>query len=103
MQLLGSHNYFVYILTNKNKSVLYVGVTNDLRTRLYEHELSIIENKRNFTARYNCMYLLYWERYEYVEHAIEREKEIKGWRREKKENLISNFNPEWNFLNDTID
>jgi len=49
------------------------------------------------------MYLLYWERYEYVEHAIEREKEIKGWRREKKENLISNFNPEWNFLNDTID
>jgi putative endonuclease len=53
MKPLGSHNYFVYIITNKNKTVLYTGITNDLRTRLYEHEQSIKEHKSNFTARCN--------------------------------------------------
>ena len=102
LKTFGTHNYFVYILTNKSKTVLYTEVTNDIENRLLEHEESIKENKQNFTARYKCKYLLYWERHQNVKDAIEREKEIKGWRREKKENLINELNPNWNFLNDEI-
>jgi putative endonuclease len=89
--------YFVYILTNKNKTVLYVGVTNDLVRRLEEH----INHKNQinaFTYKYNCCYLLYYEEHNDINQAIAREKVIKGWTRFKKENLISELNPEWNFL-----
>lgn len=101
---LGTHNYFVYIVTNKNKSVLYTGVTNDLRRRLYEHEFDVdlAEENQHFTHKYKTHYLLYWERFEMVEQAIAREKQIKGWRRSKKEKLILDFNPDWRFLNDEI-
>ncbi|MFN8348538.1 MAG: GIY-YIG nuclease family protein [Spirosomataceae bacterium] len=92
------HNYYVYILTNFTKTVLYVGVTNDLLRRLSEHQLGVSA----FTARYNCFYLVYWEHQQYVNNAIEREKQIKGWRRSKKEALINEFNPEWKFLNEEI-
>nr|WP_316829901.1 GIY-YIG nuclease family protein [Pedobacter aquatilis] len=95
------HNYFVYILTNKNKTVLYTGVTNDLEIRLKQH----IENKDNktaFTYKYNCYYLVFFERHQFIEHAIEREKEIKGWKRQKKNDLIAIENPDWRFLNDEI-
>lgn len=95
-----SHNYFVYILTNYNKSVLYTGVTNDLKRRLFEHKEN--NNPKSFTSKYKCYYLLYWERFQFIEHAIEREKEIKGWKRLKKENLIKELNPNLNFLNDEI-
>jgi putative endonuclease len=95
-----NHNYFIYILTNYNKSVLYTGVTNDLKRRLYEYKEN--KNSNSFTKRYNCYYLLDWERFQYIEHAIEREKEIKGWKRFKKENLIKELNPNFKFLNDTI-
>ncbi len=104
MKTLGTHNYFVYITTNKNKTVLYTGVTNDLNTRLaqhYENSLSFPSN--GFAAKYNAVYLIYWERFAFIEHAIEREKEIKGWRRSKKEALIAAMNPEWKFLNDEIE
>ncbi|WP_028667333.1 GIY-YIG nuclease family protein [Runella zeae] len=92
------HSYYVYILTNYSKTVLYVGVTNNLVRRLDEHKQGL----SGFTAKYNCFYLLYWEHHKYVYNAIEREKEIKGWRRSKKETLINEFNPEWKFLNDEI-
>ena len=91
------HNYQVYILTNKNKTVLYTGVTNDLQGRLYQHATGEIDG---FTKKYNCHYLLHYEWFTHIEEAIDREKEIKGWRRYKKENLISSTNPEWKFLNE---
>ena len=99
MKPLGSHNYFDYILTNKTKTVLYTGITNNLERRLWEHTQP--ETNR-FTSKYNCRYLLYWERFQYVEAAIAREKQIKGWTRTKKEQLIFEFNPKWNFLNDEV-
>ena len=68
------HNYYVYIITNKNKTVLYTGVTNDLKRRLNEHENGV---SPGFTKRYNCQYIIYYEHFTYIEHAIEREKEIK--------------------------
>ncbi|WP_417368825.1 GIY-YIG nuclease family protein [Flavobacterium beibuense] len=98
---LGTHNYYIYILTNKNKTVLYVGFTNNLKERLYYHENPEAHSK-SFTSKYKCCYLIYWEHYDDVDIAITREKEIKAWRREKKEKLIAQFNPEWNFLNNQI-
>jgi putative endonuclease len=103
MKPIGYHNYFVYIITNKNKTVLYIGVTNDLKRRLYEHEQNIANHQKSFASRYNCMFLLYWEHFEFIEHAIAREKELKGWRREKKVALINGFNEEWRFLNDSVE
>ena len=101
MKPIGTHNYFIYILTNKHKTVLYTGVTNDLRRRLWEHKKRI--NKTSFTSKYNCFYLIFWERYQYIQDAIDREKQIKGWKREKKIKLIESFNPEWNFLNNDFE
>ncbi len=96
-------NYFTYILTNKNKTVLYTGVTNNLKRRLYEHQEDAKGAKDTFAGKYNCSYLVYYERFQLIEHAIKREKEIKGWNRSKKEKLILDFNPEWRFLNDDVD
>jgi putative endonuclease len=94
------HNYFVYILTNYNKSVLYVGVTNDLEIRIAQH---IAGNSINsFTQKYKCFYLVYYERHQYVNDAIDREKEIKGWSRAKKNALIEIENKYWRFLNEEI-
>ena len=95
------HNYFVYILTNKAKTVLYTGLTNDLVIRLIQHK----EGGQNsaFTKRYNCHYLIYFERFQYVDHANEREKEIKGWTRAKKNALIALENKDWRFLNEEVD
>jgi putative endonuclease len=103
MKTIGTHNYHVYILTNLKKTVLYTGVTNDLGRRLFEHSEDSLALKKHFTGKYNCIHLIYYERYDQVVHAIEREKEIKGWSREKKEKLISDFNPEWGFLNHHFD
>ncbi|TRO63948.1 GIY-YIG nuclease family protein [Christiangramia sabulilitoris] len=101
MKTLGTHNYYVYILTNKNKTVLYTGVTNDLNTRLYQHQNP--ENlTKAFTAKYRCFYLIYFEIFQEIESAIKWEKTIKGWSRQKKDELITNFNSEWRFLNNEI-
>ena len=90
--------YFVYILTNANKTVLYTGVTNDLERRLAEHEEGeSLESA--FTKKYGVKYLIYYERFQRIIDAIAREKEIKGWRREKKVKLIELENPYWKFLN----
>ncbi|WP_421763695.1 GIY-YIG nuclease family protein [Ekhidna sp.] len=98
-----NHNYFVYITTNKSKKVLYTGMTNDLRARLGQHLEDAMNKKKTFAGKYNCHFLVYWERHQYVNHAIEREKEIKGWKRFKKEDLINSINPDWRFLNDEVD
>lgn len=95
------HNYYVYILTNKHKNVLYVGVTNNIMKRLYEH--TVEKSKKNsFTVKYNCEYLVYYEHQISIEQAIARETEIKKRRREKKDKLINSVNPEWNFLNEEV-
>ena len=83
---------YVYILSNKTGDVLYVGVTSDLLRRLYEHRNHLIEG---FTDKYNVTKVLYYEGYDLVEDAIHREKQIKGWRREKKLALIKSTNPEF--------
>ncbi|GAB5522497.1 MAG: GIY-YIG nuclease family protein [Roseivirga sp.] len=99
--MMGVPVYHVYIITNKTKSVLYTGRTDDLPQRIIEHWLER-GKPRTFAGRYHCYYLLYFEDTRYVLNAIEREKEIKGWRRSKKEELITEFNPEWKFLNEEI-
>ena len=96
---VASKKFYVYILTNKHKNVLYVGITSDLPDRLFKH---ITGKTKGFAYKYNCFYLVYNEEHQYIDQAIKREKQIKGWRREKKDNLITKFNPEWKFLNDDI-
>ena len=93
--------YYVYILTNKIKTVLYTGMTNNLEQRIIEHYIDRIE-KKTFTGKYNCYFLIFYKSFKYVNDAIAREKEIKGWLRVKKVNLITNFNPGWKFLNEEL-
>ena len=88
--------YYVYILTNKNKSVFYVGFTNNIYRRLKEHENGFL---KGFTQKYNCHYLVYYEKHDSNSTAIAREKQIKKFSRKKKVALINSFNPEWKFLN----
>jgi putative endonuclease len=85
-----------YILTNWNKTVLYVGMTNNLERRLVEHWAG---KAGAFTTRYNVFYLVWWESTKYVLNAIESEKAIKRLTREQKNALITDFNPQWKFLN----
>ena len=92
--------YYVYILSNWDDSVLYIGVTNDLTRRLYEHRSHLADG---FTARYNVHKLVYFEYTNDVQSAIEREKQLKGWRRDKKNALISKSNPTWDDLSKSWD
>jgi putative endonuclease len=87
-----NHNYYVYILTNSAKTVLYIGVTNDICVRLHQHIDNAGINK-TFTGKYYCHYLVHYEHFMHIEEAIAREKEIKKWRREKKTVLIESTNP----------
>ena len=91
-----NHNYFIYITTSPIKTVLYIGLTNDLYTRMTQH----FDNQgkpNSFAGKYYCYNLVYWERHVNIEHAIEREKELKKWRRQKKVDLINSINPQWKF------
>ncbi|UPS91691.1 GIY-YIG nuclease family protein [Bizionia sp. M204] len=101
MKTKGTHNYYVYILTNKIKTVLYTGVTNNLETRIYQHRNPLPFSKA-FTTKYKCFYLVYYEQYNDNETAIKREKQIKGLSRTKKDGMITLFNPTWKFLNNNI-
>ena len=87
--------YYVYILTNKSNNVLYIGVTNDINRRVYEHKSMLIEG---FTKKYNLDKLVYLEETDSIESAILREKQLKKWRREKKITLIESLNPQWEEL-----
>ncbi len=95
------HNYIVYILTNPSKTVLYIGMTNDLPNRLVEHYLSK-GNAKTFAGKYYCYNLVHFESFSFVEDAIAREKEIKKWSRSKKEVLINTYNKGWKALNASI-
>lgn len=95
----GLHTYYIYIITNKNRSAYYIGVTNNLRLRLQQHKENIQSGTKTFASRYNIEFLVYYETFTWIQEAIAREKELKKWRREKKLNLIRDFNPEFEFLN----
>jgi len=97
-----THDCLAYIVTNINNNVLYMGVANDLKWRLFEHDQVSLNKKSHFTGKYNTFHLIYGEKTEHHEDAIAREKEIKRWVRIKEERLISEFNPEWTFLNNKI-
>jgi putative endonuclease len=83
--------YYIYILTNRNNTVLYTGVTNDLVRRIHEHKNKLI---KGFTEKYNVNKLVYYEVFDFIELAIKREKQIKGYSRSKKDLLIDQKNPE---------
>lgn len=91
----GIYTYYVYILTNKSRSVLYTGVTNNLKIRLQQHKEKT--NPTSFTSKYNVHYLIYFEKFTWIQLAIEREKEIKNLSREKKLALIKEQNPTMEF------
>ncbi len=86
--------YYVYIMTNATRT-LYIGVTNDLERRVYEHKQKLADG---FTKKYNITMLMYYEETGDVESAIAREKQLKGWRRSRKIDLIEGFNPQWKDL-----
>jgi putative endonuclease len=91
-----NRRFFVYILTNRPRShVLYTGVTGDLPHRIFQHKNKLIPG---FTSRYNLTRLVFYEEFVYPDAAINREKEIKGWRRSKKIRLIETMNPHWRDL-----
>ena len=86
------HNYWVYILTNKPKGTLYIGVTGGIDDRMERH---IIGEGSKFTSKYKLKMLIYYEEFQYVNDAIAREKQLKNWHREWKINLIEESNPNW--------
>ena len=90
-----TRTYYVYLLTNWNNKVMYVGVTNNLKRRIYEHKKKLV---KGFTEKYNLNKLVYFEETQDVTSAIAREKEIKKWRREKKNQLVNRMNPNWKDL-----
>ena len=91
---------FIYIITNKNNTTLYVGVTSNLPERIKEHKEKRYEN--SFSSRYNLTKLVYWESFQEIGDAIGREKQLKGGSRNSKLNLIQHLNPEWRDLFDDI-
>jgi len=91
-------NYFIYIVTNPKRTVLYIGVTNDIERRIYEHVDDATDEKKSFAGKFNCYHLIYWERFSSPEEAIAREKQLKKWNRKKKETLIATQNPDWKFI-----
>ena len=90
------------MVTNTYKTTLYFGMINNLQRRLSQHYTDGQNAKLSFAGKYNCYYLVYYESFENVSNAIRREKELKKWRRAKKERLIQEFNPDWDFLNDSV-
>ncbi|WDF57070.1 GIY-YIG nuclease family protein [Mucilaginibacter sp. KACC 22063] len=88
--MIGIHQYYLYILTNKTNSVLYIGVTSNLTTRIWEHKTKVF---KGFTLKYNCDKLVYFENYQWIQDAIKREKKLKAGPRQKKIDLILNEIP----------
>ena len=92
-----NYNYFVYILTNKKNGTLYIGVTNNLERRIWEHKNELHEG---FTKKYKLKKLIYYEQFISIADAIKREKQLKGWLRSKKIELIEANNPNWDDLSE---
>lgn len=95
----GYHTYYVYIITNSYRNTFYIGMTNNLKLRLQQHHQNIVDGNKTFAAKYNLEFLVYYEKFTWVQQAILREKELKNWRREKKLELIHSFNSDFEFLN----
>ncbi len=91
--------YYVYILTNKTNKVMYVGITNDLYRRIYEHKKGIVEG---FTKKYHVHKLVYFETYREVKDALAREKSLKGLLRRRKNELVETVNAEWKDLSEEL-
>jgi putative endonuclease len=89
------HQYFVYILTNKSNTTLYVGVSSDLHNRILEHKEKVY---KGYTAKYLCDKLVYFEQFQWIDDAIAREKQLKAGSRQKKIDLIVATNPSWSDL-----
>jgi putative endonuclease len=92
-------NFYIYFLANHYNNVLYIGVTNDIVRRIAEHKAKI---NKGFSFKYNCNKLVYYETYTSISAAIAREKQLKNWKREWKNKLINDFNPEWKDLSKEI-
>jgi putative endonuclease len=90
---------YVYLLTNKSNTVIYIGVTSDLLKRLYQHKN---KTHKGFTSKYNCDKLVYFEEFSDINQAIVREKQLKSGNRKTKEELINSINPNWNDLYDAF-
>lgn len=91
------HKSYVYFLTNKNKTVIYIGVTSNLLKRMYQHKA---KTYKGFTSKYNCDKLVYFEEFDTINDAIIREKQLKSGNRKRKEDLINLENPNWNDLSE---
>lgn len=91
--------FYVYILTNKTNRVLYIGMTNDIKRRIFEHKSEMIEG---FSKRYHTHKLVYFEEYGSPIEAISREKQLKGYKRDKKTALINKMNSDWNDLSEAL-
>jgi len=92
-------SYYVYIITNKKNGVLYIGVTNDIERRIYEHKNKLVEG---FSSKYNLNKLVYFEETSDIRTALEREKRLKKWNRDWKIRLIKEKNPNWEDLSMTF-
>jgi len=88
-----SKQYMVYMMTNRHHTTLYIGVTGYIAERGWQHKQKLVEG---FTKKYNLTKMVYIEEYSDIRRAIDREKQLKGWTRKKKEALIDNVNPQWN-------
>lgn len=97
---MGVKTFYVYILANESRKVLYTGISNNLKRRLEEHRNGL---NKGFTYRYNVHYLMYYEKYYKAIPAIKREKQIKKWYRKRKDTLIEKMNPEWKDLTGDFD
>ncbi len=91
--------YYTYIVANHTRSVLYIGMTGNIQQRIQQHFNGEIEG---FSKKYNCKYLVYYEKFTTPLEAISREKQIKKWNRKKKEDLINKTNPQWKSINKTV-
>lgn len=98
----GSYTYYVYIITNPYRSTFYIGMTNDLEKRLIQHKENLKIEVKTFASKYNLKHLVYYQKFSWVQNAIAREKELKGWRREKKLDLIRSFNSNFEFLENSF-
>jgi len=90
-----NHQYYIYILSNKKNGTLYIGVSKDLESRIFEHKNKQV---KGFTSRYGLDKLLYFEQFQFIDDAIKREKQLKNWSRQWKIDLIEKDNIEWNDL-----
>lgn len=92
----GNNDYWVYIVSNNTRSTLYIGVTSELLVRIWQHRTG--GKPGSFSEQYHCGHLVYYEHYREVRDALAREKQLKGWRRAKKNTLIAILNPNWDDL-----